>query len=110
MNTDVIELICEKLGTTVEKLLPAVIEFLTHSNKIGIAVGSTLIATGLALLVIGFIVNRHHDGWLWFLCGTISLLVGVVIFGNSVYCYHMVKTHPTVSAYKEILEWISRGG
>lgn len=105
MNTETIELICEKLGTTIENLVPAVIEYLIHRANIGIMIGNIMIAIGVLLIVVGFIIERRGDGFLWFLVGGFSLLFGVIFLGVYIYSYHLIVRYPEFSAYQEILKW-----
>lgn len=106
MNTDAIELICEKLGTTIENLVPAVISYLHHSNKIGIVIGIILAAIGAILICAGIIIEKHGDGINYLIQGVIIFLIGSGIAGCSIYCQHMVTAYPQISAYKEIFGWL----
>lgn len=108
MNIDAINLLCEKLGTTVESLVPTVNEYLIHSANIGIVIGAAVFVVGLILVFIGFVVNRTDDGFFFWLAGGFLLAVGVIAIGINVYCKHIYTAYPTISAYKEILSWIGR--
>ena len=110
MNTEAIELICEKLGTTIEYLVPAVIEYLTHRANVGIAVGVVLVVVGAFLVTIGFVIDKHEYGFGWFLAGGFVLGFGMIVLGFYFYARHLVIAYPQISAYKEILGWIKGGG
>lgn len=106
MNTETIELICEKLGTTIENLVPAVIEYLTHRANVGITIGAIMIAVGVLLVVVGFMIEKHGDGFLGFFIGGAFLLFGGVVLGVYIYSYHLIVRYPEFSAYQEILKWL----
>lgn len=109
MNTEAIELICEKLGTTVEHLVPTVIDYLTHRANVCMAIGVAFAVVGAFLIMMGFIIDRHGDATaLWFF-GWVALVIGALTFGISLYCKHLVTTYPQISAYKEIFSWITSG-
>ena len=109
MNTDAIELICEKLGTTIENLVPAVIEYINHTANIGITVSAFFLAIGVALIIAGIIIDkksRYIDGVSFDIIGFFVALIGLVGLGFAIYNKHIVTVYPTITAYKEILSWV----
>ena len=102
MTTDAIELICEKLGTTVETLVPAVISYGKH----GIAVAIFLVVVGIVLILLGFMADaKGKDGIILWLVGGFALLVGVPMLLITIYNNHMWNAYPTIRAYETIFGW-----
>lgn len=106
MTTDAIELICEKLGTTVETLVPAVISYGKHGCAIGIAVAIFLVVVGIVLILLGFMAEANgKDGFILWLVGGFTLLVGVPMLLIAIYDNHMWNAYQTIRAYETIFGW-----
>ena len=109
IDTDAIELICEKLGTTMENLIPAVIKYITHQADIIITFGLTGLILGTILIAAGiyFAKKCDSDGIGFFFIGALLVVVGAFLFIGGCYDKHMISVMPTISAYKEILGWLN---
>ena len=110
MNTDSIELICQKLGTTLENLVPAVIDYNIYADKIGIFIGAVILIIGFILIGVAIYLNHKEDYYdepivLYFLI-LMAIAVGSIIFFVSIVDYHYFVKFPEIRAYKAILGWI----
>lgn len=107
---DEINLICEKLGTTINSLIPAVIEYETHSIQIGIIIAPILIAIGIVLAIIG--VWRDHkapyndDTVILYFISACFIIAGTILLSINLYENYMLNKVPDIYAIKTILEWL----
>ena len=107
MTTDVIELSCEKLGVTIENLVPAVISYETHKCHVSLCIGIVLLLLGTLFVLIGFAIHYKCDAdILFFILGVISILIGIVIVPIYLYELHMWHSYPTMCAYETVFRWI----
>ena len=108
MKTDAIELICEKLGTTIENLVPAVIEYAKRRASVGLTIGLVFFAVGVVLIAIAFRIDKGDSdvGFGCKLFGFSFLIAGAILCGINSYSKYMFNAMPTISAYKEIFGWL----
>lgn len=109
MTDQVIFELCERLGTTVNNLVPKVVEVGVLSATQGIMIGIGFLIVGLILLFIALRVIRDKES----LCFIMLMIFGVVATGVGpivITCYwwdlHLWKLAPDMMAYKELLSWV----
>lgn len=110
MNADAIQMICDRLGTTVSQLIPEVIKYTTRVNILGLIFGIFMFGLGIALLIAAHrLYEKDHWGDLWL----VLTVVGVVIFFigfifTILYIGELMAMNasPQIYAYKTIFEWI----
>lgn len=116
MNSEAIELLCQKLGTTLDKLVPAVIQFGIHDAKISLMISIIILTVGIGLIITGIcIANRDKylsvDNDMQIIMpiffGAICFVIGLVILIICIVKLHYWNTFPELQAYKMILKWIS---
>lgn len=111
MNEATIEMICQKLGTTVENIIPAVIEYCTHDSKVGLAFGCILLAIGI--FSVGFAIifyRRDEDGIpvaIFIIIAVISFIIGFIFTIGCGYDLHILNKFPEMYAYRTILRWLN---
>ena len=115
MNTEQLELICEKLGTTIDNLTPAAIEYGRCDAVVGLVVSSLILSTGLILCMVMLYgrIKKGHDVMidepvLVVLFAFIFTLIGVVMFAVTVSNYIMWIKFPTMQAYRMVLGWLGK--
>lgn len=111
MNTEAIEVICQKLGTTAEKIIPEAIKYGTK-NETG------LLIVGIVIFVFGLIcggimtyfyfrdgddVYDHPMLFTFCCCG---VFIGLIIVGVQIKDVILWHTFPEISAYKMIFGWL----
>lgn len=108
MNEQVLITLCEKLGTTIDNLIPRVIEFGLLDSKQGLLVGIIIFILGVVCICI--LKNiRDELSWpfIFFLLGSIiGILVGVLVISLNAYDLSLWHKAPEMMAYKTILHWI----
>ena len=116
MTTEAIELICEKLGTTVESIVPAVIAYAKHSLYVQFSYSIPILVVGIILIIITATMlktDRSRDFFdlpFGLTLGGIALpFVGVMWTLVNIYYLHMWNAFPTIKAYETILHWIGGG-
>lgn len=111
MNETTIEMICQKLGTTVENIIPAVIEYCTHDNRICLAVGFILIGIGIVSTLLAIRYYRKDEyGTPHIIFTSIAItgfVFGIIFTVGSCYNLHMIIKFPEMYAYKTIIKWIN---
>ena len=114
MTTEAIELICEKLGTTMENLIPATINYEKHLQVVLLIVGICITAFGILCAIAAKAVSKYdtyENDVDMILVGLIIIGIIAIIFGllttiiQAVDVY-MWQQHPTIRAYETILKWI----
>lgn len=108
MTTDVIELICEKLGTTIEKLVPAVIEYGTYKTKTGLTIWGIVLAVSIFIILLGFTRKAYATD-----LDIVCWVIGGIIFGIfaifviiELYDLKMWNNYPEMRAYETIMSWV----
>lgn len=111
MTTDTIELICEKLGTTIEELVPDVIAYNVQSAKVWIVIGIFLFSIGIILTFVAIMTCvkksnplNESDFWMW-IFSIIFLVAGISITCAKAWSLRAFTIAPRLSAYKEIASW-----
>lgn len=111
MNETIIEMICQKLGTTVENIIPSVIEYCTRENEIALVVGFVLIGIGIVSTLFAIRCYRKDEYGISNIIFTsiaiIGFLSGIFCTVSSCYNLHMIIKFPEMYAYKTIIKWIN---
>lgn len=108
MTEQVIFELCERLGTTVNNLIPKVIELGILNNTYALILGFILLLIGI-LCFIKLHFTKDDLSWVWFVClifGMAGTMVGIGIILCSGYDLYLWKTVPDTMAYKTLLNWI----
>jgi len=113
MNVDSVELICEKLGTTLDELLPAVISHGLYVSRIWSAIGLIATIVGMYFLFKAYNLNRTAKDYddkplIFYIIGLFMLGLGITALGFNLWRLHMWYTAPELTAYKEIASWFRR--
>jgi hypothetical protein len=112
---DAIELLCQKLGTTLDKLVPTVIKFGIHDAKMFLVISIFMLAIGISLIITGVDISNHiqslySDDDLWtFMCefgGAILSIIGLIIMVMHIVKLHYWNAFPELQAYQTILRWV----
>lgn len=109
MNAEAIELICEKLGTTVEKLLPSVIEYETSKIHAYGFICLFVFVFSIGLICLGFTKWAYRTdldvGFFLFGGGFFSgsIIFGIVVIYNS----WLWNINPTMKAWETVLSWVA---
>lgn len=110
MNTEAIEFICQKLGTTVDNIIPAALEFGIYENKIMLIIGIILLAIGIICTAIIIYLVRKPDYYDYPIAttaiGFTAGVVGIIFIIASSISLHLFYKFPEMQAYKMILGWI----
>lgn len=109
MTIDAVNLICQKLGTTVENLIPAVIKYGIHQDRIIAITGIILMVLGVFLIIMAMLTRNSYTGEVAIGCAVfavIFLLIGAVMLIVSAVDIHMWNLYPQIKAYETILNWI----
>ncbi len=112
MNTDSIELILNKLGTTLESIVPATIAYERKVCVIGVVMGTLLIVAGISLTLITIHRAKEvdiSDDFIGMLCcgfGILFVLIGIVMMPINVYDLYMWSKFSEIKAYETILGWV----
>ena len=109
-----IEIICAKFGTTLDKLLPAVIEFGKYDCKLTARICSYFIIAGILMIIFGMFLEKHcYDGslgeaigFLLFLVGIIAIVVAAFILIVALATLNEWNNYPEFMSYKYILNQI----
>ena len=112
MNTEAIEVICQKLGTTAEKIIPEAIKFGTRSDTALLILGIVIAAFGLICGGIIFYYYRRegddvYDHPMLFTFCCCGLFIGLIIVGVQIKDVILWHKFPEISAYKMILGWLN---
>ena len=109
MTIDAVNLICQKLGTTVENLIPTVIKYGIHQDRILASAGIVLLVFGVFLIIVAMLTKNNYTGEVAIGCtifAIIFLFVGAGILIESAIDIHMWNLYPQIKAYETILNWI----
>ena len=109
MTIDAINLICQKLGTTVENLIPTVIKYSIHQDRILGTVGIALVIFGVFLAIVAMLTKNNYTGDVSIGCIVIAAIlvpVGIAMIIFSAVDIHMWNLYPQIKAYETILNWI----
>ncbi len=112
MNEQAILTLCEKLGTTVDQLIPKAISYGIYSTKLQALIFGIVLGLSIVFLIIAFwLDNRstyHSNDFSipFYIFGAIALPIGLIGFFFSIYDLHMWNIAPEVHAYKMLLSWI----
>lgn len=113
MTTDVLDMLLTKLGTTVDQIIPATIEYGLHTTRFYILICIAIILAGLIFIATGIILisNTDSDSLQFlaialFIIGFVALGFSTVCLGMNLIDLHKWKTYPTMEAYQTILRWI----
>ena len=115
MDTETLELLCQKLGTTLDNLIPAAIEFGKHDAVYTIKAGFCCI---VACAIFAFIAYRlflipestkFDSEFVGMWVVLISILIGIfgvffIIYGITE--HHYWRIFPKMKAYKMLLGWV----
>ena len=107
MTTEAIELICEKLGTTIEKLVPSMIEYSIYKLHMSLLICGAILILGVFTIVLGF-TKRALDTEacivLWILGGIVTAICFIAV-AIQLYDLRIWNAYPTMRAYETILSW-----
>lgn len=109
MTIDAINLICQKLGTTVENLIPTVIKYSIHQDRILAIVGIILLVFGVFLAIVSMLTKNNYTSEVAIGCSVIAvlcILIGIALLIISSVDIHMWNLYPQIKAYETILNWI----
>ena len=112
MNTEAIELICEKLGTTINELVPTVISYGLYSARVWSTGGLVALIVGVYLLFKARQMRRSGK-YTWaddapdiiIIIGIIIIISSLTVLGFNLWSLHMWRVAPNLTAYKEIAGW-----
>lgn len=110
MNTDTIQMICDKLGTTVNQLVPEVIRYETKMNSVGLIIGIAITAISIFFLIVAFYFEKHSSDCMevpFFILGVVGLVAGLLMTFVFVHELIALNTSPQIYAYKTIFGWIT---
>lgn len=110
MNVDAIQMICDRLGTTVSQLIPEVIKYTTRVNILGLIFGIFMFGFGFVLLIAAHrLYQKDSWGYLWLLyviIGAVVFLIGFVFTILYIGELMAMNASPQIYAYKTIFGWI----
>lgn len=109
MTIDAVNLICQKLGTTVENLIPTVVKYGIHQDRILGTVGIVLAILGVFLAIVAMLTKNNYTNDVSFGCiivAAILVLIGIGMVIASAVDIHMWNLYPQIKAYETILNWI----
>ena len=107
----VIELLCSKFGTTMDNLLPAVIEFGKYDCRLTARICSYFIIAGIFMIIFGRFIEKHsYDGLfceiigiMIFVLGILAIIIASFILVIALATLNEWNNYPEVMAYKYIL-------
>ena len=108
MSDQVIFELCERLGTTVNNLIPKVIELGIIGSTYGLILGFIFLLIGI-LCLVKLHFTKDDLSWVWFVCllfGIAGTILGVTFILFEGYDLYLWKTAPETMAYKTLLGWI----
>lgn len=109
MNIDAIQMICDKLGTTVNQLVPEVIRYETRMNTVGLIMGAIILIIGVICIRLAFYLDKHSSDCVevpFFIIGVLGLVIGFFMVFIFAYKLIALNTSPQIYAYKTIFGWI----
>ena len=108
----IVDSLLSKFGTTMENLMPAIIDFGRYECKLTIRVCSYLIITGIIFMAVSYLVNRNRksmsftlETWMgiFFITGIVMMSVCVFIIILALVTLNKWNNFPEIMAYKYIL-------
>ena len=110
MNADAIQMICDRLGTTVNQLIPEVIKYTTRVNILGLIFGIFMFGLGIVLLIAAHRLYQK-DSWgdLWVIftiTGAVTFFIGFIFTIIYIGELMAMNASPQIYAYKTIFGWI----
>lgn len=106
-----IDALCTKLGTTMENLVPAIVEFGKYDCQLTARVCMGFIIFGIALILIAVFMYKHSDyeflPALFVGIGILSILVAAFVLVVALATLNEWNHFPEVMAYKYILSMIN---
>ena len=113
MNTDVVEMLCEKFGTTVNELIPKIVEWGIGDCTLMLHVTTGFLVLGIILLFLAYICDRSGkydlDGIaiaFWIFGGATTVICIILIAVALCTRYEWIH-YPEVMVYKMIFNHIS---
>lgn len=107
---DVVNELCTRLGTSIERLLPTAIDY-------GRKVDTIIFLAGLCVLIFGVILaiaaKHYANNWEYDICtalgafAIVAIPVGIGMMIRAWMSLHMWALYPDMKAYKMILQWVS---
>ena len=103
----VVDILCTKFGTTIENLLPAIIEFGKYDCQLTARVCVGFIIFGIALVVLGYLLVKYTEfdilPGLCIILGICAILIAAFILVVALATLSEWNHCPEVMAYKYIL-------
>lgn len=109
----VIEVLCDRFGTTIDNLLPAIIEFGKYDCRLTARVCTYFLIAGIVMVLLAWCIERFsrwdHDllSCCLIVLGTFCIVVSALIIVIALATLNEWNNFPEVMAYKYILEMIS---
>lgn len=112
MNEQAILTLCEKLGTTVDQLIPKAISYGIYSTKLQITIFSIVLGLSVIFLILAvWLDNRssyHASDFsiVFYILGALALPIGLCGVLFTAHDLHLWNVAPELQAYKMLLSWI----
>ena len=116
MSVEAIEVICQKLGTTVDNILPSAIEFGLHDASFSRMVWIVIVIVSIIVAAVSFkLINLdskkcnfdfEYFGISLFIVSLIAFIFGLFFAIYGTIELHYWRLFPEMKAYKMILGWI----
>lgn len=110
MNEQAILALCEKLGTTVEELIPKVIAYGLHQSAVELIIFGLVTVCGLGACIFGRRLEKKDPDTfapiVFYIFGCVGLIFGIVGIGFSISDVYLWNTVPEATAYRTLLNWI----
>ena len=111
----VIDALCAKLGTTMENLIPAIVEFGKYDCQLTARVCMGFIIFGIVLILIAVFMFKHTDYDIYYdilpglfvAIGIFAILVAAIVLVIALATLNEWNHFPEVMAYKYITEMIT---
>lgn len=107
----VIDALCTKLGTTMENLIPAIVEFGKYDCQLTARVCMGFIIFGIALILIAVFMYKHTDydilPGLFVVIGIFAILIAAIVLVIALATLNEWNHFPEVMAYKYIISMIT---
>ena len=109
--TMVIDALCTKLGTTMENLIPAIVEFGKYDCQITARCCTWCILFGVVLIALGYLLDKYTDAdfipGMLFVIGVITIFISTFILMVALATLSEWNHCPEVMAYKYIISMIT---
>jgi uncharacterized oligopeptide transporter (OPT) family protein len=107
----VIDALCTKLGTTMENLVPAIVEFGKYDCQLTARVCMGFIIFGIALILIAVFMYKHTNydilPALFVGIGIFAILIAAIVLVVALATLNEWNHFPEVMAYKYIISMIT---